>query len=312
MFKITNLLRKGIKFSTIADEWLEQKKILIKESTYYNYLFIIEKHIKPYFKNLYIKEKLDYTDFVISLSKKLAPKTIKDIVCVLNSILKYYEEKYECKIKIKRANLPKSAKNNLEILTNDEIQKIEKFCINNFSKETLGIVLSLNTGIRIGELCALKWKDINLNEKNIKIQNTVQRVYDKNLKKTKIIVGTAKTNSSRRVIPINKKIYNLLLIAKKIDVKNSDSIDEFFVLSGNEKIIEPRRYQKNFKSILKKCKIKEYHFHILRHTFATECIKVGMDVKSLSEILGHANTNITLNTYVHSTNEMKKKYLEKL
>lgn len=138
------------------------------------------------------------------------------------------------------------------------------------------------------------------------MKKTVQRIYNKREMKSKVIIGKAKTDDSIREIPMNKKIYEILQPMKKLYNK------EYFVLSGTTKALEPRRYQKNFKFILKECKIRKHKFHILRHTFATECIEVGMDIKSLSEVLGHANINITLKTYVHSSNKMKKKYLEKL
>ena len=294
------------RFESLANEWLEYKKNSIKESTYCNYLFIIEKYLNPYFKNEYICNITNYNNLIQDLSKKLAPKTIRDIICILIAILKYYEEEYEYILKIKKANLPKLNKSKIEVLTKKEKRKLENYCMNNLSLETLGIIISLNTGMRIGEICSLKWNDVDIGEKIIKVKNTIQRIYNKRKNKSSVIIGTAKTDNSIREIPMNKKLYEILRTMKKFYSKDS------YVLSGNTKAIEPRRYQKVFKYILKKSRIKQYKFHILRHTFATECIEVGMDIKSLSEILGHANVNITLKTYVHSTNEMKKKYLEKL
>lgn len=295
-----------MKYEDLANEWLEYKKTSIKESTYYNYMFIIEKYLMPYFRGEYVHNITNYNSLIQNLSKKLSSKTIRDIMCILKAMLKYYEEEYECRLKIKKVNLPKLEKNKIEILTKKEKQKLINYCMNNLSKETLGIIICLNTGLRIGEICSLKWENIEFEEKVIKVKKTVQRIYNKREKKSKIIMGKAKTDNSIREIPMNKKIYEILQSMKKLYNK------DFFVLSGTTNALEPRRYQKIFKDILKQSKVKKYKFHILRHTFATECIEVGMDIKSLSEILGHANINITLNTYVHSSNKMKKKYLEKL
>ena len=166
----------------------------------------------------------------------------------------------------------------------------------------------MNTGIRIGELCALKWENINLEERKIYIKKTIERVYIKKEKKTKIIIDTPKSNSSIREIPINNKLYEILKKMKGKSKKNE------YVLTGSDThYIEPRNYQYHFKVILKKSKIKaSYKFHALRHTFATICIEIGMDIKSLSEILGHADVSVTLNVYVHSSDKLKRKFLEKL
>lgn len=127
-------------------------------------------------------------------------------------------------------------------------------------------------------------------------------------KKTEIIIDSSKTESSIRAIPMSDKIYHILK-----ELRKKYETESFFFLTGSKvQYIEPRSYQNMFKRILKASKVKEYKFHVLRHTFATNCIKVGMDIKSLSEILGHASVDVTLNRYVHSSYEMKKKFLEKL
>lgn len=297
---------KMMYFSEVADEWLEYKRNSIKESTYYNYMSNIENHLKPYFRSIKMGEILSYNDFIHKLSQKLSSKTIRDIITILKSIIKYYEDEYNCKLEIKKANLPKLEKKKLKILTKQEKEKLERFCFEHQNLKTLGIVICLNTGLRVGELCSLKWENIDFDEKRITVKKTIQRVYDKKKKKSKIVMDKPKTDTSIRTIPMNKKIYDMLTHLKK-NYRQND-----FVLSGKEKCLEPRRYQDVFKSILKECKIKPYKFHILRHTFATECIEVGMDIKSLSEILGHADINITLKIYIHSSDKIKKKYLEKL
>ena len=165
-------------------------------------------------------------------------------------------------------------------------------------------MISLYSGIRIGELCALKWEDIDFKKNCLNINKTIQRVYIKGKDKntSKVIITTPKTKNANREIPINK---DFLEILKKVK-----SNKEHYVLSGSEKYIEPRTYRKYFNKVLNGLKIKHLNFHSLRHTFATNCISLGVDYKTVSELLGHANVNITLNLYVHPRYSQKKKCID--
>ena len=305
--RIKRIVKGENKFKKVAKEWLEYKKNSIKKSTYYNYKFIIEKYINQEFGEKNIEKIKDYNQYIQKLMNTLSSKTIRDIICVLKAILKYYEEENDCKLKYKKMNVPKLEKKEIKILSTKERCKLEKYCLEDKTLKSLGILLSLNTGLRIGEVCALKWENIDLKERNIYVKKTLQRIYDAENKKTKIIIDKPKTETSVRCIPLNSKIYEELNKLKK-----GFSEKDFFLTGANGIFIEPRVYQNYYKNLLKSCKIKEYNFHILRHTFATNCIDVGMDIKSLSEILGHATVDITLNRYVHSSRKMKEKYLEKL
>ncbi len=295
-----------IDFEKLANEWLSYKRNTIKESTYCNYMSIIENYLKPEFKNLNFSEVINYNEYILTLSKRLSAKTIRDIIAVLKAILKYYEEEYNQVLKIKRSSIPKASKNTVKTLSESERKKLENYCLKSKDLKMLGIVICLNTGLRIGEICALKWENIKLEERKIYITNTIERMYNKRARTSKLFIGLPKTEHSIRSIPISNKLYEILLSLKERYEK------ECFLLTGNVKPLEPRRYQYIFKEILKKIEIDDYKFHALRHTFATNCIEVGMDIKSLSEILGHADAKITLSIYVHSSDKMKKKYLEKL
>ena len=194
------------------------------------------------------------------------------------------------------------------ILNKREKNKLEKYCLNENTSKSFGVVICLNIGLRIGELCALKWKNIDVDKREIKVRKTLQRIYDEETGKTKIIIDTPKSKKSVRNIPISNKLYEILKNAKKGTSDNS-----FFLTGEINQFIEPRGYENIYKDILKKAKIqKQYKFHVLRHTFSSNCIEAGMDIKSLSELLGHASVEITLNKYVHSSYKLKKKYLEKL
>lgn len=302
------LMRK-IKFEEIAKKWLEMKKISIKESTYYNYMFIIDKYLMPTFKDANLRKLVDYNynEFVQKLKINLSVKTVRDIGNVLKSILKYSQDEYKFTINLKSINMPKLNVTKIKVLNKREKGKLERYCLKQNTLKSLGVVVCLYTRLRIGELCALKWEDIDIEEKIIYVRKTLQRIYMEKENNSKIIINSPKTNSSVRRVPINNKLYEILKPLKK-DYKNED----YFLTGSSEKYVEPRNYQNLFKIFLSECKVKPYKFHILRHTFATYCIEVGMDAKSLSEILGHSNVNITLSRYVHSSDKIKKKFLEKL
>ena len=307
MQKLKRVPRKNRNFEIVTEEWLKYKKNTVKSSTYYNYLYSVEKYLYPKFAGKDITKIDNYNEFIDELSDTLAPKTVKDIVTKLKEILRYYEEENNTELKIKKISSPKLSKKEIKILSKREREKLERYCLKENSLKSLGIIICLNTGLRIGEVCALKWKNVNLEEKIINVKETIERVYIKKENKTTIIMGEPKSISSIRRIPINSKLYGILKNMKK------RSKPEAFVLTGScTQYVEPRNYQYNFKAILKKLKIKPYKFHTLRHTFATNCIEAGMDIKSLSELLGHSDVSITLNVYVHSADRIKRKFLEKI
>ena len=299
--------RKRKDFEVVTEEWLKYKKNTVKKSTYYNYSYSVEKYLYPKFADQDITQIKDYNDFIEKLTDTLAPKTVRDIITKLKEIINFYEEEHNTKLNIKKMSLPKMNKKEIQILSNKEKQKLEKYCIEQNSLKSLGILICLNTGLRIGEVCALRWENIDFESKKIHIEKTIERIYSKEENKTIVIIDTPKSITSVRTIPINSKLYNIL---KQIRGKSKKT--DFVLTGSSEHYVEPRNYQYHFKEILKRSKVKKYKFHTLRHTFATNCIEAGMDIKSLSEILGHADVSITLNIYVHSSDKAKRKYLEKI
>lgn len=302
-----NALRK-IKFKSLIEEWLQYKKTTIKESSYLNYKFIIKTNIKKEMGEKNLEELLQYNfnSFVEQLMEKLSSKTVKDIMTVLKAILKYAEIKYDINFKISLISTPAQITNEVEVFNDKDRKEMEKYCIQSKEIRDLGVLISLYTGLRIGEVCALKWSDIDFEKKYIKVNHTLQRVYV-NKRETKVLYDRPKTKKSIRKIPMAKVLYEKL---KEIS-KNYDNAA--FVLTGSTKrYYEPLGYRYIYRRILEKCDIEYKRYHQLRHTFATRCIKVGMDVKSLSEVLGHANVSITLNIYVHSSFETKNKFINKL
>ena len=299
--------RKRKDFEVVTEEWLKYKKNTVKKSTYYNYSYSVAKYLYPSFAGKNITKIKNYNNFIEELSDTLSPKTVRDIVTKLKEIINFYEEEHNTKLNIKKMSLPKMNKKEIQILSNKEKQKLEKYCIEQNSLKSLGILICLNTGLKIGEVCALRWENIDFESKKIHIEKTIERIYSKEENKTIVIIDTPKSITSVRTIPINSKLYNIL---KQIRGKSKKT--DFVLKGSSEHYVEPRNYQYHFKEILKRNKVKKYKFHTLRHTFATNCIEAGMNIKFLSEILGHADVSITLNIYVHSSDKAKRKYLEKI
>ena len=309
------LKSKKILYKDWIYTWLLEKKDYIKESTYANYSNNIFNHIIPKLGNYYLNE-LNHKviqDFLLELSKNgrkdnnggLAEKTIKDIAIIIKGSIKKGINEDKIKHIELTFNYPKDNKENkLYVLTKREQNKITNYVLENINSKNIGLLISLYSGIRIGELCALRWEDVDFKKNSLTINKTIQRVYikDKDKNISKVIITTPKTKNANREIPINK---DFLEILKKIksDKKN-------YILTGNEKYIEPRTYRKYFNKVLDELKIKHFNFHSLRHTFATNCISLGVDYKTVSELLGHANVNITLNLYVHPRYSQKKKCID--
>ena len=295
--------------------WLIEKKDYIKESTYANYSNNIFNHIIPKLGN-YTLNEINHKiiqDFLLELSKNgrkdntggLSEKTIKDITIIVKGSIKKGINEGKIKHIELSFNYPKDNKEkSIYILTKREQNKITNYVLDNINTKNIGFLISLYSGIRIGELCALQWKDIDFKNNKLIISKTIQRVYikDKDKNVSKVIITTPKTKNANREIPINKDFIELLK-PLKTDKEN-------YILSNNDKYIEPRTYRKYFNKILNELKIKHFNFHSLRHTFATNCISLGCDYKTVSELLGHANVNITLNLYVHPRYSQKKKCID--
>ena len=242
----------------IVEEWLKFKKITLKESTYFRYIYMINQYILPHFKNIKMKEieNYDFNLFVVQLMKTLKPTSIKNVISLLKSILYYGDKKYGYRYNFDFVAMPKVHKNELRVLSQREKIKLEKYCLKNNTLKHLGIIICLNTGLRIGEICALKWECIDLEKRVLKVRYTMQRIYNKIEKHSIVVIDTPKSESSVRTIPISTKLYNILKPLKKYYSNNS-----FFLTGLVEKFIEPRTYQRMFEKCMKDCKIKDLHFH---------------------------------------------------
>lgn len=195
----------------------------------------------------------------------------------------------------------------MRVLSRNEQEELYHYLYTELTPGNIGILISLFTGLRVGEVCALRWEDISFPEQAIYVHQTMQRVQVKNdpNQKTKIIITAPKSACSIRTIPIPDLLVPVLELYKTTAIG-------YVLTNSHQRIMEPRTLQNYFKKALRNSSIKDANFHSLRHTFATRCIELGFDVKTLSEILGHAGVNITMNRYVHPSMELKKENMQRL
>ena len=196
----------------------------------------------------------------------------------------------------------------MRVLSRDEQEQFVSFLLEETDKCKFGVLLMLFSGVRIGELCALKWENVDLKERTMRVSATLQRLRNteaENEKRTRIVVSTPKSEASMRTIPLTD---HAIRLCERFADKNTSA----FILTGTEDYMEPRVLQYRVEKYTKECGLDGVHAHTLRHTFATRAIEVGFEIKSLSEILGHSNTTITLERYVHSSMELKRSNMDKL
>lgn len=296
-------------FNQVLDEWLYNKDKTIKNTTFYKYQNVIESNIKPFLGN-YLFKKMKPNDIIVYFEnekiKKLSDSTKNLLLIIINSAIRYgISKKYrksfpEYKIKINR---PKAR---IVYLTKKEQGILEKYIFSHINLRNLAILMDLYTGLRLGELCALQWKDIDFTNNTLSITKTVQRVKDNNSSnnKTKLVISKPKTEYSIRTIPLPKFLISLL---KKYISDNNN-----YIFTNNSNPKDPRTLEKYFKSLLNKCGIRNVVFHSLRHTYATRAREAGIDIKILSELLGHSTYKITLDIYVHTSLEFKKDSINSL
>lgn len=297
------------------NEWLTHYiKPSSKQRTFVQYSKVAQIHILPYLGDFGLT---DLTPFVLQkfitdlttngnkrTGKGLSPNFVKTILSVIQNSLKTahlvgYLPEYSAN-KIKR---PKIIEKQVECFTIQEQKKIEEAALSTRKDKYRGIIICLYTGLRIGELLALTWNDIDFDKNILSVTKTCHDG-NENGKHVRII-DTPKTENSRRQIPLSKTLIKMLK-----DLKKKSKCE--FVIADGEKPVFIRSYQRTFELFLKKLKLPHKGFHSLRHTFATRALECGMDVKSLSEILGHKNATITLNRYAHSLWEHKAEMMNKL
>ena len=291
-------------FSAVLKDWLDSR-VGIKPTSVENYRSKITKHILPYFRRKAFSslKASDLEKFKIKkLSEGLSESYVAGMVVIIKSASKYASVMHNCGDPFRNVSLPKVHKSTARLLTSEEQAVFTKACMR-VGLAGIGCFLALFAGLRIGEVCGLKWENIDLKAAVLSVRYNVQRVTDAK-GKSRIMLLTPKTDTSVRDIPLPDFIIRIL--------KKYRQSGEIFVVSGTDKPTEPRSLTNHFKSILKDCGLPPVKFHSLRHCFATNFLRQCGDVKSLSEILGHSNVTVTLSIYVHSSMEQKMACMEKL
>lgn len=306
-------------FGEFAGAWLRNVKFHVKESSYVKYYNLVENHILPQLGEVkisnfttklvegFIEEKLK--NGKLRGNGGLSEKTVKDIFVILKEICFFARRQnveFPCHLELIKV---RAVEPEIQVLSFQEQVCLEQFLMSDDELTKTGILLSLYMGLRIGEVCALQRKHIRFESGILEVRGTMQRIQDLSGStgtKTKVVVTEPKSLSSKRDIPIPGFLLERL---RKLE----NMPDTVYLLSGHsETFVEPRTLENIFKSYLKQCQMRPIHYHGLRHTFATRCVENGVDIKSLSEILGHANVNITLNKYVHSSMDQKRRSMEKI
>ncbi|MBO5156783.1 MAG: site-specific integrase [Prevotella sp.] len=294
----------------IAVAWKEYKLPYVKQSTMAAYVLILENHIIPCFGDSDSLHEKEVQAFVLQkLEKGLSIKSVKDILIVLKMVMKFgvkneWMNYYEWDIKYPTT----SASKELEVLSVAHHRAILNYIQSHFTFTGLGIYISLSTGLRIGEICALKWSDVNVADGTITVSRTIERIYiiEGEKKHTELVINTPKTQNSCRAIPMSKELLAMIKPLKKV------VNDDFYVLTNDEHPTEPRTYRNYYNKLMAKLGIPKLKYHGLRHSFATRCIEAGCDYKTVSVLLGHSNISTTLNLYVHPNMEQKKRCISKM
>lgn len=293
-----------------CEEWLALARNRVKESSFVKYRNIVRGHLQPRLGEI-CPQDIDgvcieaFSDSL--LAEGLSPKTVRDVLTVLKAILKHCRcvGVYSSAVEVV---CPKEQKGTARVLSVEEQQTLIRYLLTDTDLPKFGALLALLTGMRIGELCALKWKDVSLTEGVIHVCSAMQRLQktESSDVKTRIVIADTKSQASQRVIPLTDT-------AAKLCGRYAEEEGEAYVLTGDKlRFMEPRTMQYRLQKYTKDCGLSGVHFHTLRHTFATRCVEVGFEIKSLSEVLGHASTKVTLDRYVHSSLAFKRENMNKL
>lgn len=297
-----------ITINSVYEEWLNAIVNRVKESTYANYKMKFEKHILPEFGDMLCTE-INSAKINAFIKKKtehgLSSGYVRDLFTVFKALLTYAQEEYSFKLSLKNVSLPKTEKKKNNKIDDEQQRKLVSYVKSHMDLTGLGVLLSLFMGLRIGELCGLKWGDIDIKHKVLRVNRTVQRICKPNEKhKTTLVITEPKSSHSKRCIAIPDFLIPYLLKF----ICNEDD----YVLSGYEKLVEPRTMQYRYKKLLEAASVKNSNYHQLRHTFATNCVENGFDAKTLSCVLGHSTIALTLDRYVHPNRQHERRMMNSL
>ena len=306
------------RFGSVATQWLEDIRSQVKESTYNKYRNLLESYILTEIGDMLLcdisQETIEsHCDGLLLRGGQgkngLSAKTVSDVLSVIRSVLRFAVKAGKAISFDVQSIRIKQSTTEMRVLSRSEQDRLCQYLSSDLNPANIGILVCLFTGIRIGEVRALQWEDISLSDQTIHVHQTMQRVQNKqeaeSATKTRVIITAPKSACSIRTIPIPD------MLAEYI-IQHKTSATGYFLTNSCLQYMEPRVLQMRFKQVLKKCSVESANYHSLRHTFATRCIELGFDVKSLSEILGHASVNITMNRYVHPSMDLKRENMRRL
>ncbi len=307
-------IRTDVIFLTAACQWLSFRASSLKESTYAHYDRMIRQYLLPELGELRLNQITSalLEDFLLRMRKQggrdgraLSGKTVSDVRGVLVQILNYANTQGWIAQVPQCASVPNRSPV-ITVMTRQEQQCLLQEILRERTLFGLGVLLSMYAGLRIGEVCGLQWKDVDRINATLKVRRTVMRISDLNSSdaRTKIVVSVPKTDASYRTVPLPSLVFQYLM--------QFYGDDDLYILTGRDKCMEPRVCRDRFSRLLRRSGISHYSYHTLRHTYATRCIESGMDVKSLSEMMGHADVKITMQRYVHPSMDSKKEQVDRL
>lgn len=302
-------------FEQLALLWLASISCGVKKSTHAHYLYTMQHYIFPVLKDTHVKS---LTEMVLEQGllqmfnpsdgshAPLGISMARECLTLVRRICKY-----ACHLRLMRpveieVKLPKCSKKEKHFLRSAEQKRLYKFVLRAPTARKVGVLLAMQMGLRIGEICGLQWSDFDLNAATLTIQRTVKRISLGN-GRTEVIIQSPKTATSLRVLPIPK---DLLVILRQL--RGHYSKDTWFLSGSMVKPVEPRCYRKSICSYLRRANVTQICPHALRHTFATTCLQSGCDIKTLSELMGHADSHVTLQCYVHTTMDRKRQEIDRV
>ena len=300
-----------ITFTEISRLWLLDKQQYVRKSTIATYSYTITSQLIPAFGDMTLIREEDVQKFAnAKISEGLSRKTVRDFLVILKMILWFASKQGFMPYQQMDIHLPTPReKAQLSVLSIDQQKRLIDYVKNHPDRESIGLQICLFCGLRIGEICALQWKDLDLENGLLSVNKTLQRIYvngDDGENRTELVIDAPKTKESIREIPVPLNLCKLLQPFK------DSAGDDCFVLSGKTTPVEPRVYRTYFKRLMKRLNLPDIRFHALRHSFATRCIDGNCDYKTVSVLLGHASISTTLNLYVHPNIEQKRRVVESM
>jgi integrase len=301
-------MNESLTFEQQVQRWIASKKPYVKRSTFSVYSVHLQSRLVPAFGPMTAVTEADVQAFVDrQLGDGMSIKTVKDMLMILKMVLRFAAKQGGWENRPMEIHYPPvKTRAALPTLCLRDHKRLMTYLQEHTSNYNMGIFLCLGTGMRIGELCALKWEDLDLKAGYVRVSKTIQRIYSPFGRHSELVVDAPKSANSFREIPLS---HQMILAFRPL---KREARGSWYLLTGSPKPAEPRVFRNYFYRLCKELGLPRIPFHGLRHTFATRCIESKCDYKTVSALLGHANISTTLNLYVHPDLAQKKKVVEQM